>query len=139
MIGTPDNPVMIPLTEILQNVTGSCDFWSLEDEVGMSEDEARTALLTEIILLKSADTGFGHLVESIMEHGFTGSAIGYDREECFIHEGHHRLVAAILLGLDEVPVTTYGKNGSHTTPTGGIFSAHNRNDDPYPIQIEVAA
>jgi hypothetical protein len=42
-----------------------------------------------------------------MTYGWT-SAIGWEAERRDITEGHHRLVAAILLCEDEVPTTEWG-------------------------------
>lgn len=120
---------MTPVVEILQNVTGSCDFGEVEG-YGDKMDDARTEFWLEVIREKSADTGFGHLVESILEHGFTGSKVGWSSENR-ITEGHHRIVAAILLGLDEIPTEEYG-----TRDKRGI-SAHSNLANPFPIHLEV--
>jgi len=129
---------MVSVTHILQTVVGSCDFGSVDEYGAYNEsgnfdmDDARTAFWKDVISTKSKDTGFGHLVESIIEHGFTGSAIGWEDGE--ITEGHHRLVAAILLGLEEVPVSVWGHCGTHAHPDGR-FSAHGCFKDPYPFHI----
>lgn len=113
---------------ILRTVTGSCDFGYVKNYPGETEDEQRTNFWIDVIRVKSADSGFGHLVDSIIEEGFHGSAIGWDEfdEGGYISEGHHRLVAAILLGLDRVFTSPYGKSGDHKPREGmnGYFSAH---------------
>lgn len=120
-----DEFVMVPVTTILNDTTGSVDFGFVSD-FGSSE-----AFWREIIINKSSDTGFGHLVESIMEDGWSeDSAIGWDGD--YITEGHHRLVAAILLGMDEVPVSLYGTSQWRGN---GYICAHSNLADPYPIEL----
>lgn len=125
------------VTEILQTVTGSVDFSSLDTYPGADEDEQRTNFWIEVIRVKSSDTGFGHLVDSIMEEGFHDSAIGW--HDGRIYEGHHRLVAAILLGLDTVLTTPYGRGGSHEPREGmnGYFTAHDSCDIDTSIEVEL--
>jgi hypothetical protein len=128
--------VMLPISYILKNVVSSCDFGMVDEYLGDTLDEQRTTFWMNVISSKARDTGFGHLVESILEHGFTGSAIGWDDVDKEITEGHHRLVAAILLGMDEIPTCGWGFNGNHApTPGNTWFSAH-RSDDKYPIDVE---
>lgn len=113
------------VTEILKTVVGSVDFDEVDWYEGETEDEKRTNFWIDVINYKSADSGFGHLVDSIMEEGFHGSSIGWNENR--ITEGHHRLVAAILLGLDTIPTTSYGHGGTHPGREGmrhGYFSAH---------------
>lgn len=100
-----DTHYMVKVEEILKTVTYSVDFGYVENYAGATEDDKRTAFWMDVINRKAADTGFGHLMESIMAHGWT-SAIGWQNTD--ITEGHHRLVAAILLCEDEVPVTFWG-------------------------------
>ncbi len=86
------------VTEILQTVRSSCDFSNFDGSA-----EAWMMLVQE----KASDTGFGRLVDSILENGWEpNSAIGIYNGS--ITQGHHRLAAAILLGLDEVPVAQWG-------------------------------
>lgn len=120
---------MIPIAEILRDTVGSCDFGMIARRYGGDS----TAFWQDIITTKAKDTGFGHLVDSILEFGFLpGSAIGY--AEGYINEGHHRLVAAILLGLDEIPVTECGRGTPHPGG-GGELVAHTNICDPYPIEV----
>jgi len=131
---------MTPIVEILRTVNASCDFDGIDCYPGNSDDERRTAFWMDVINRKASDTGFGWLVESILQKGFTGSAIGWDEDAREITEGHHRLVAAILLGMDEVPTTSWGRNGTHALPEGAVdrnhFSAH-YNENEYPIFVEI--
>lgn len=54
---------------------------------------------------KAEDSGMGHLVDSILRHGFdpTAPVEVYDGE---LSDGHHRLVAAFLTMTEPVPVLT---------------------------------
>lgn len=62
-----------------------------------------------MIQSKASDSGFQRLVDSILNDGWEeGSAIGW--RDGYICEGHHRLAAAILLALDEIPVTDWGED-----------------------------
>lgn len=94
---------MVPVSFILRNAIDSCDF-------GPPFDGDVVSWWQAIISDKAGDSGFGHLVDSILKNGWRkDSAIGFDGE--YINEGHHRLVAAILLCLDEVPVSAWGRSG----------------------------
>lgn len=127
--------------EILRTVEYSVDFGSVHNYPGETEDDQRTNFWIDVITKKASDTGFGHLVESILEEGFHGSAIGWHPENCDITEGHHRLVAAILLGMDYVDTSTYGIDGDHLSRDDACdyrFSAHDNRTDPYPIDIEMS-
>lgn len=100
---------MTPVTEILKNVRYSVDFGGISCYAGETEDAQRTAFWKDLLRVKSSDTGFGALVAAILEKGFDrNSPIGWDTSDCSITEGHHRLAAAILLGMDEVPTSAYG-------------------------------
>ena len=113
--------VMVPLGFILRNAESSCDF----GDVDQYADE--THFWTYLVENKARDTGFGHLVEAILEEGWQqGSAIGFDGD-C-ITEGHHRLAAAILLCIEEVPISPWGKSGRDN------LCAH-WNDDAYGIHL----
>ena len=102
---------MMKVTDILNGLIESGDFCRGVRVGTEYEDDDRTELWMEIIRDKSADSGFGYLVDSILEHGFDkDSTIGYDVDHGYMSNGHHRMVAAILLGLDEVPVSDYGSN-----------------------------
>jgi hypothetical protein len=130
---------MVPVTEILQTVQYSCDFGRVDDREGDTLDDQRTAFWQEVIANKAGDTGFGHLVESILKHGFIAeAAIGWAEDRLSINEGHHRLVAAILLCLDEVPVSNWGGYTEKVTlpPGRDYFSAHRNSDDPYSFDVE---
>lgn len=132
---------MVPITEILQTVCGSCDIGDIDEFDGETDDDRRTEFWKEVIRVKAADAGFGYLVLSILANGFLpGSFVGMVDygEGRRITQGHHRLVAAILLGMDEVPVTKYG---SDINVDGKRLSAHSweyeKDNLPlHPIEIE---
>lgn len=122
-----ENITLTPVVEILRNCKGSGDFG---DIVGDS-----TEWWERVITTKAADSGFGHLVESYLEHGWLeGSAVGWVNGQ--ILNGHHRLVMAILLGLDYIP--TVDMWGSQPEPPEGHAnsgSTHGCFEDPYPILL----
>lgn len=99
---------------ILRNTRFSCDFYSPFSEryFGDTEDEQLTSFWMHAIQYKADDSGFMDLVDSILENGWhPTSTVGiYMGEDGAVEitEGHHRLVAAILLGMDTVPTTKWG-------------------------------
>lgn len=109
-----NRPVLVSLTLILQNAVDSVDCYDLSTTEGWQS----------MMRSKCADTGFQRLLDSMMEKGhLREGAIGFNTDNesgwhagPYISEGHHRLSAAILLGLDYVWVSKYGKewyvNGS---------------------------
>jgi hypothetical protein len=111
---------MMTLPEIQNAVHYSCDFCEMTD----------TDHWLEMITGKASDSGFGHLVESILEVGLDPACpvVIMDGE---IQDGHHRLVAAILLCLPEVPVSD-----RHTYGDLYGICAH-LEDDAHPIFVEV--
>ena len=127
--------VMTPVEEILNSVMSSCDFGHVDgyQTEGLTMDEARTLFWQDVIASKSSDSGFIDLVNSYLEHGWVDdSAVGWDDDCCDITEGHHRLVLAILLDLDEVPTTTWGCGG---LVKGQRISAHHRVGEPTPFLV----
>lgn len=114
----------VPLLWLMRNITHSCDGFDLDTFEGWQD----------MFLAKCSDTGFGHLVESIMERGFLpGGAIGFDDGE--ITEGHHRLCAAILLCLDTVWISCWGKD-IFIAPGDKLARAH-WSDDAHPILVMI--
>lgn len=123
----------ISIEYILKNITETLDYGHVDDYSGNSDDDRRTNMLTEIIMQKSSDTGFGHLIESILERGFCSAiALSIDNG-VYIGEGHHRFVAAILLGMDEIPYSTYGED--YWISDDETLCAHWNESDPYPIEL----
>lgn len=99
---------IVSVTELLRTLESSSDIWSFD-----GTPEGWMTLINE----KAADSGFGRLIDSILEDGWApGSSIGIRNN--YVFQGHHRLVAAILLGLDEVEVSDHG------TCAGRALSAH---------------
>lgn len=89
------NMDMVKVSDILANVTTSVDMVDLS-----TPDE-----WFRMMALKSGDASFGRLLQAIPDKGFldpiciTKGDYGWT-----VGNGHHRLTAAILLGLDEIPV-----------------------------------
>lgn len=127
-------PLTVPLTEILLNVTKSVDFGYVSNFAGDTVDEKRTNFWKALVESKASDSGFGHLIDSILRHGFVNSTVGWDGES--INEGHHRIAAAILLCIDEVPVTRYGSDWWNKTKRDFEVVAHNWSGDE-PIEVEL--
>lgn len=129
--------IEVPVLFLIQNVVSSCDYGSMSSP-------GEWALMMRG---KASDSGFGWLVESIFERGLLPSGPigiclsgGYNDyndgsygEGLAITEGHHRLTAAILLGMDTVFISSKGKN---TPINGERLSAHYQSDGK-PIHIEV--
>ena len=87
---------MVPITTILRNATSSVDF---NDFSGKPED------WLEMMIYKAEDESFGQLLQIIPEKGFTDPITITEYESGWeLGNGHHRLTAAIMLGLDEIPV-----------------------------------
>lgn len=126
---------MMRVEEILKTVAGSVDFGEVEDYPGDNDDDKRTNFWKHVIQAKASDTGFGHLVLSILANGFT-TCIGWDSDIKEITEGHHRLVAAILLGIDEIPTTWEGTEHFYTE--AAYICAHGDGRLPdFGIDVEV--
>lgn len=110
----PDGAVMTPVRDILRTAYGSCDLGHWEQPEG---------LIMHMLEYKSGDSDFVHLVNSLMENGWNlESCVGWDTSadgRGHINEGHHRLTAAILFGMDEVPTTPYGRGW------GNVSAHHN--------------
>jgi len=114
-----DHWTWVPVAEILATIKDSCDMYSvlysgdmpegINSRIGTDDfsDDDRTYYFRRLISYKSQDPCFGELVESILENGWT-SAIGWDPERKYVGNGHHRLVAAILLCEDYIPTTVRG-------------------------------
>ena len=102
-----DDVVMTPVLEILRNTRESCDF----GEAPLFEDDpdANAEWWEYLMRSKADDSGFGALLDAILANGFDfDSPIGWQPSQGYISEGHHRLTAAILLCLDEVPTSHWG-------------------------------
>ena len=129
-----DEVKWVPVAEILRNLVSSCD---LGDADEYSYDGDNTELLRVIISHKASDTGFMHLVESIMEHGFNEEgAIGWNGSE--LQNGHHRFVAAVLLCLDSVPTVEFWGSEWDDCPSVPAQCAHySKTGDDFGLALEV--
>jgi len=126
--------VRLPLEWVLQNIVWSCDFDRMTDEDS----------LLAMVRYKAADSGFGHLLDSIMKRGFIReSPIGLrwmdgDDYYCnfekglYLSEGHHRLTAAILLCEDYIWASAYGRGAD---VNGHRISGH-YSANAYPIELD---
>ena len=111
----------IKVADILAKAVGSSDFGTFPND-----EDGRARFWLKIIYSKASDSGFGRLVDSMLERGFDVRApIGWDGE--YINEGHHRLVAAILLCMNEIPVTPYGRDTGEICAHNGCCSSYGDN------------
>ena len=87
---------MMPVSDILEYVTGSVDI----------SFHGRDVDWFEILAAKVSHDHFDTLVDTLDSEGFTMPIVlGESRLGGYIiGNGHHRLCAAILLGMDEIPV-----------------------------------
>lgn len=109
-----DEVSFVSVSTILKDCTDSVDFGSVPED-----PDANARWWQRVIQSKASDLGFSTLVNAILEFGFDPrSPVGWTGRE--ITEGHHRIVAAILLGLDEIPYTRFGGGN-------GAICAHNCN------------
>lgn len=100
---TPGTVEMVSVEWIMQNATHSVDGY---DTSGYSESP--TVEYAAMLLHKTADSWFPDLVRTIVERGFRVPIVlvsGYKGPGTIAHgNGHHRMCAAILLALNEIPV-----------------------------------
>lgn len=89
---------MVPVREILRHVEASLDFDPWEWE--------RDGFWATVIRRKVIDLQMPALLDAIQAEGFTApiGIVRPPRGPWLQHNGHHRIVAAILLCMDEVPV-----------------------------------
>lgn len=93
-----------PITEILQNCTWSMDFKEDPNWAQMISEKSGAYSGIDSLHPDDFDPNFITLLESIMEFGIRHPVMWSASEKTY-RNGHHRLTAAILLGLDEVPTT----------------------------------
>ncbi len=88
---------MWSVEKILKSVTESADY---------EEFDGTPSMWAYLIASKSGDTYVPILMQKILDEGFTDPICLYRGifGGLAIGNGHHRLVCAILLGLDEIPV-----------------------------------
>lgn len=90
---------------------------------------------------KALDAGFLRVVESLQEHGWM-SAINVqwwpEDGELNIIDGHHRLVAAILLCMDEIPMWDWEMGDGRKAVEGcPIIYTHHDHTDEDSLLVEV--
>lgn len=92
----PGEVAMMPVVEYMQRLEASLDIDYVQEGW----------LFSAIIMEKVLDGNMGAIIESILKYGFNvpiGIAV-LDSGGIMQMNGHHRIVASILLGLDKVPV-----------------------------------
>jgi len=94
---------MWSVTDILQKVTLSADF---DGGWNTIEFDGTPSTWAYVIASKAGDTHTPVLAQKILDEGFTDPVcIWRDSRGAYgLGNGHHRVVCAILLGLDEIPV-----------------------------------
>lgn len=94
---------MVSVEWIMQNTTDSIDGFGDVDE-----DHQPFVNYKWLVENKATDSCFGDLVGTILENGFRVPIVlvqNYYNDGDLMHgNGHHRMAAAILLCLDEIPV-----------------------------------
>lgn len=103
------------IQEILQKVTESADFTAYDAaEYNMVEFTGSATTWAYIIASKAGDDQTPILAQKILDEGFLHPICIYrtERGGYGIGNGHHRLICAILLGLDEIPVF-YCEDGNY--------------------------
>ena len=87
-------PVRVPLSDLIKTLTGSCDYGDGE------------SWLMGVFNMKLADNEMGWLIDSVLENGLV-TPLNVIRKwdgEFEMGNGHHRLVAALLCGIEEIDV-----------------------------------
>jgi hypothetical protein len=102
--------IWVPVEWLLNNLTYSDDFGDV------SGYESRAHFWGTMMESKALDGGFLDIVDSIMTHGWREALTAIihdygDGPEAHISNGHHRLVAAILLCEEEVPLWNHSQPG----------------------------
>lgn len=122
-----DTVRMTPISEIVATIESSCDFGYVSDY------DSREVFWEHWLRNKAMDTGFGYLIDSLLANGFSPEgAVSWCSDEKAVNEGHHRIAAAILLCVDEIPTTCWGKDWYKN---GQRLSAHSNWNDPEPIHL----
>jgi hypothetical protein len=103
---------MWPIEYILKNVTQSADY---------AEFDGSPSMWAYLIASKSGDVHTPVLAQKILDEGFTTPICIYRGAYggLAIGNGHHRLVCAIILGLDEIPVLFTNSDESYPVASDG--------------------
>jgi hypothetical protein len=129
---TPDTVEMVSVEWIMQNTTHSVDGYNAP--IGVDYQKMMHG--------KCGDRGFGALVWNILHKGFRIPIVldlAYQGEDTITHgNGHHRMCAAILLALDEIPVY-WSENDYMATDysTTGYDDNNYRDESEFPEKIEL--
>ena len=91
----------VPVTELLQRIAGSVDSVEMDDIESWIETKCDSSLAR--VLLYIEREGF-RVPVCVMLQPDDDDEFGYEPGSWVMGNGHHRLFAAILLGLDEIPV-----------------------------------
>src|SRR5882757_6826079 len=102
--------VWLPIEWVLRHLEEAGDFGLISDY------DSDLHFWATIIQSKAIDIGFLGMVDSLLTHGWKEALlmdVSYFEANPYlsISNGHHRLTAAILLCMDEVPMWNYGMNG----------------------------
>ncbi len=123
----PEPQLSVSLRELLRTTYSTADFPTYYETEDDSVDWA------DIIISKGTNTWhtdwdslhpddldyrFCVLIESMMEHGMTH---GVAWKSGYLYNGHHRVIAAILLGWDEIPLDYYGDWEDREWPEGSEY------------------
>lgn len=96
--------------------------WSnayLERAQGNVESLPARGLFEVTLEIKRSDEGYDRIVESLREHGFTVPCTVQIADRGYIFgDGHHRLAAAIDLGIEYIPVQACVLGKSIATDSG---------------------
>ena len=87
-------PVRVPVSDLIKTLSGSCDYG----------DEG--PWLMGIFNMKLADYEMGWLIDSVLENGLVTplNVIRRGNGNFRMGNGHHRLIAALLCGIEEIDV-----------------------------------
>lgn len=87
-------PVRVPISDLIKTLSGSCDY-------GWGE-----SWLMGIFNTKLADHEMGWLIDSVLENGLVTplNVLLKEGGRFEMGNGHHRLVAALLCGIEQIDV-----------------------------------
>lgn len=87
-------PVRVPVSDLIKTLSGSCDYGDGE------------SWLMGIFNMKLSDYEMGWLIDSVLENGMiTPLNVVRNWDGDFeMGNGHHRLIAALLCGVEEIEV-----------------------------------
>ena len=87
-------PVRVPISDLIKILSGSCDY-------GWGE-----SWLIGIFNMKLADREMGWLIDSVLENGMVTplNVLLKEGGRFEMGNGHHRLVAALLCGIEHIDV-----------------------------------